>query len=134
MKKNFFVDKGVYLLNQDNCYDLHNNYHFHQCTIIPNKATIILIWLRLDKEWVQDNQPKEVVINFQNVSFFEISKNFIADRPKTIEEIGYKEPFDEDLDWLNRDENFKVTDHIIFRFENDEFMRIHAEYAEVKEA
>ena len=134
MKKNFIVDKGVYLLNQDNCYDLHNNYHFHQCTIIPNKATIILIWLRLDKEWVQDNQPKEVVINFKNVSFFVISDNIFNDRIVQIQEIGYKDPDDKDLDWLNNESFFLEDSHIIFRFENDEFMRIHAEYAEVKEA
>ena len=135
MKKNFIIDQAVYILNeQHKCYDLHNNYHFHQCTMIPSKATVILIWLRLDREWIQDEQPKEVVINFKNISFFKMSDNILNDRVVQIQEMGYKMPDDNDLDWLDNEEHFSDECHMIFRFENDEFIRIQAEFAEVKEA
>ena len=136
MRKNFTIDKSVYILNelQHKYYDLHNNYHFHQCAIIPSNATIILIWIRLDREWIQDDQPKEVVINFKKISFFKLSDNILNDRVVQIQEMGYKMSDDNDLDWLDNEEHFSDECHMIFRFENDEFIRIQAEFAEVKEA
>ena len=133
MRKNFIVDQGVYLMWDDNYFDLHNNYQFSECNIKPAKRIVILNWLRLEGKWIKPEDPNEIIIVFHNVSFFSISKDLITERIKTIQEIGYKEPDDGDLDWLNGDGNFKATYHIIFRFENDEFIRIHAEFAEVKE-
>lgn len=134
MKKNFIVDQGVYIMKDGKCFDLHNNYHFWECNIIPIKAMIYLNWLKLERKWVNANDPTKIVMVFHNVSFFSISKDLVSEKIKTIQEIGYKEPDDKDLNWLNGDVNFESSYHIIFRFENDEFIRIEAEFAEVKES
>ncbi len=134
MERNFIIDQAVYLLNQQNWYDLHNNYYFNQCTIIPQTGIVILIWLRIDIVSLKIEEPKEVVINFQNVSFFEISNNILKDHISQVQEIGYKQSDDNDLNWLDNESNFSKNHHIFFRFENDEFIRIYASFAAFKVA
>jgi hypothetical protein len=57
----------------------------------------------------------------------------MTEKVTTIQEIGYKDPDDKDLDWLNDERNFTANSQIIFRFENDEFIRVGAGIAEAKE-
>ncbi|MBA3673949.1 MAG: hypothetical protein H0W75_03175 [Chitinophagaceae bacterium] len=49
-----------------------------------------------------------------------------------IEEIGYKQKDDQDYDWLEQEEKSDETEHIIIRFESNDYIRIFCEYIEVK--
>ncbi len=132
MKKNFTIDKGVYLISEDQViYDLHNNYTFSHLNILPNQSTVVLIWVRFDGDWVQQNQPVAIVLNFLNINHFEVSDGFIINRSEILQELGYKQQEDRDINWLSREIHFNVKAHLLFRFENDEFIRIHAEKVEM---
>ena len=132
MKKNFIVDQGVYINIKNHCYDLHNNYEFIGCNIAPFKSIIYLTWIKLDRKWVKQSDPNKIDIVFHDILTFSISNTFMTEKVSTIQEIGYKDPDDKDLNWLNSEEHISQTYQIIFRFENDEFIRVGAEVAEVK--
>lgn len=133
MKKNFIVDQAIYVNIKNNCYDLHNDYAFIACNFAPSKSLIYLTWLRLDRKWVKASYPNKIVIVFHDILFFYISNALMTEKVTTIQEIGYKDPDDKDLDWLNDERNFTANSQIIFRFENDEFIRVGAGIAEAKE-
>ena len=132
MKKNFIVDQGVYIKIKNNCYDLHNNYDFISCKFEPFKSIIYLTWLKLDTKWGNLSDPSKIVIVFHNILSFSMSNAFMTEKVTTIQEIGYKDPDDKDLDWLNGEEYFNPNSQIIFRFENDEFIRVGAGVVEGK--
>jgi hypothetical protein len=45
--------------------------------------------------------------------------------------MGYKEPQEKEIDFLIQEQNFLPEYHLIIRFENDEYLRIYCESAEV---
>ncbi|MDX3774721.1 hypothetical protein QE250_11395, partial [Chromatiaceae bacterium AAb-1] len=77
----------------------------------------------------QKDGGKEVSIKFLDVDYFELSPNFAGQLTCDLEEMGYKNPGDKDVDWLISENKSTEADHLLFRFSNDEFVRIHAKKA-----
>lgn len=130
MNKNFVIDQSVYLVYENIFYDLHNDYKLIELNINTKKREVILTWIKGNGEWVNKENANEIKLHFKSVSYFQISENFIKEAVERIEEIGYKEPLDFDLDWLNFEGVQSINQHMFLRFQNDEFIRIYSEVVE----
>src|SRR5690606_23154457 len=98
---------------------------------IESKAVILLFSEADPNSGRRGRGAKMLSIKFQGVDYFELSQNFVKNLTVDIDEIGYKTPVDRNVDWLVGEDKSSADDHMIFRFTNDEFVRIHAEGAYV---
>ncbi len=129
MDKNFFIDNAVAIGVEDHLCDLHNFYDFKELKIDACvKAVSLLFVLNVQVEKDKTMQ-KEVSIKFRGVEYFELSPNFVHKLTCNLEEIGYKNPGDMDVDWLIDENKSEKSDHLFFRFDSDEFIRIYSKTA-----
>ncbi len=70
-----------------------------------------------------------MVLSCFGVHHLEISDGVLAGKAGELEEIGFKEPDDNDLNWLVDEEKASKTFHIVFAFQNDEYIRVGSETA-----
>lgn len=131
MKKNFFIEIGGIDLNSEGRhYDLHNIYDFYDLKI--SASSNLLIRFSVNSECLDLSKGTEYVyLNFEGIRCFEISKGFWAGRSKDVAEIGYKKPDDTDYEWLLTEEQASEEDHLIIRFENQEYLRVFSDRANV---
>ncbi len=130
MDKNFVIDNAVGIEIEGRMYDLHNFYDFKELKVDAAANAVSLIFIvNAEFEKEQGDDGKEVSIKFRDVDYFELSSNFASKLTHGLEEIGYKNPGDRDVDWLIGENKSTGGDHLLFRFANDEFLRIHAKKA-----
>lgn len=129
--KNFVVDQGIALKGEGYYHDLHNLFDVVKLELdIKNNQGSL--WLSQVTEEGQSKESSKVIrIVFVTISYVEVSRGITQDASVNLEEIGYKNPGDDDLDWLIPDENASENDHLIFRFGNDEYLRIFCEKVEI---
>jgi len=128
MKKNFVVDSPVEVMVDDCLYDLHNSYDFITLEMDIESKAVILLFSETDFNR-RESSAKTLSIKFRGVDYFELSPNFVKNFAVDLDEIGYKSPVDRNVDWLIGENKSSADDHMIFRFTNDEFVRIHADGA-----
>lgn len=128
MNKNFKVEDSIAIRFNDQYIDLHNFYIFQGFSVSIPKNEIIINWEK-SKKWYNEEGYNFIELTFTNVQFFEMSNNFYIEHPIQLEEIGYKEHSDFDIDWLNYELSIEEDYHIIFRFQGDSFLRIYADNA-----
>lgn len=119
MKLAYTLDQSIALEIGKHYFDLHNNYEL--VSAIHDRTRCYLSFVKREAEWVKEQDPTHLLIVFEQVTFFQVS----ARLPNSIEEIGFKEPDDWDLDWFSQTLDAE-TMHILFRLEDDEFVRIGA--------
>ncbi|GGF28936.1 hypothetical protein [Hymenobacter cavernae] len=118
----YTLDQMIALQNGTGYFDLHNDYELVSAQL--DVARCYLHFVKRTAEWVKVPDPAHLVLTFEQVYYFQQSEGLQL--PTSIEEIGFKEPNDFDLDWfMERPESEK--DHILFRLEDDQFIRIGAE-------
>lgn len=67
-----------------------------------------------------------IVIIFSDVSYVKLSDDYVSEFSNEIEEVGYKESEDHDMDWIMGERNYVDGVHFIMRFTNDSYLRIGA--------
>lgn len=124
MKKDFHLTSSVEVTKDESSFDLHNCYGFSGLHLHSNKVMIGFI---PDPIWGK-GQP-DVLITFSEVRYLEVNVDF----SKTclpgcldFDEMGYKSPQDIDYDWLLSENQANFQDHLFFRFEADQYIRIYA--------
>lgn len=130
MDKNFVIDNSVGIEVEGLLYDLHNFYDFKELKVeVIVNAVSLLFSVGAEFEKEQKNKGVAISIKFLDVDYFELSPDFTSRLTQDLEEIGYKNPGDKDIDWLVGEKKSTEADHLLFRFANDEFLRIHAKKA-----
>jgi len=120
MKIKFVIEQSVEVVGPDFSYDLHNDcdflgYEYHSC-----KREVHLNFSFIP-------HTKNLSIVFSNVDYFQTSKSFHSANICCLEEIGFKSPDDHTDEWLLDQSQSESNDHLFFRFEENEFIRIHSE-------
>ena len=122
MELSYTLDQMIALQSGTSYLDLHNDYELVSAQ--HDGARCYLHFVKRTAVWVKVPDPSHLVLVFEQVHYFQQSAGMQL--PTSIEEIGFKEPNDFDVDWfMERPEGEK--DHILFRFEEDQFIRIGAE-------
>ena len=129
MNKNFLVDQSNGLNCEDGYYDLHNCYDFSGFDYDVFEKTFRLKFVRTSESI---GQRKKLSIKVFGVDSLELSDLFVVHASSNLVELGYKSAGDRDHDWLIGEEKCLPEDHLFFRFDEDQFIRIHGHRAEVE--
>lgn len=73
-------------------------------------------------------------MNFEAVDYLEFSPNFGSRIVCGLEDMGYKSPGDRDDEWLLDEQQSTPDDHLFFRLEGGDFIRVHCQHADIVEA
>ena len=70
MHRNFEIVDGIYLVQESNELDLHNNFDFKKLDYSVEGRKLVLFWQRSNGDWVGSDIPAALTIEFQEVSEF----------------------------------------------------------------
>jgi len=87
--KNFTILGGYALEQGELHYDIHNNYDFAEFKRDVYKNTIDLVFVKLNEDWVRDDDPKSITLRFYEPSFFKSSENLFLMQNSYIPRFGY---------------------------------------------
>jgi len=132
MEKNFQITDSIYLKLNHSQYDIHNDYDFEKLTLDSDLNELNIFFLKTKGDWVKKEDPDKISILFKNLLHITFSEDFFQEVSSTIEEIGYKSKDDFDYEWLKTDEQVENEDHLVIRFENNEYLRVYSERAIAK--
>ena len=122
MKLTHTLDQMIALQCGTGYFDLHNDYEL--VSALRDSTRCYLHFVKRTAKWVKAPDPSHLALVFEQVQYFQQSEGLQL--PNSIQEIGFKKPSDLDVDWfMERAE--AETDHILFRLEDDHFIRIGAE-------
>ena len=121
MDKNFVIDLDIALKGDNFYYDLHNFYSIEAMQIDCFSKNIKLKFVAsiFDHE---NASCKFIYMTFEGVVYFEI--HHFSTTTKDINELGYKDSNDNDLDWLVPENKSKPNDHIVIRLDYGGYIRI----------
>ena len=92
MNRDFEIVDGIYLVKDDHELDLHNNFDFKSLNYSVEERKLVLSWERSKGDWVTSDNPKELSIEFVEVSEFRFMPRD-SDIPFTeddcVNSIGY---------------------------------------------
>lgn len=129
MEKDFSVEMAVSINYEGSNYDLHNCYDFKELQFEVATHTVLLKFDLNPSAGNPEKMASSVVIQFADTDHFELSKQFAKYVNHELSEMGYKNPGDRDYDWLINENKSERLDHMVFRFVNDEYIRIHSRWA-----
>ena len=121
MKLTYTLDQMIALQSGKGYFDLHNDYEL--VSALRDGARCYLHFVKRTAKWVKAPDPSHLALVFEQVDYFQQSEGLQL--PNSIQEIGFKEPDDLDVDWFMELPEAE-TDHILFRLEEDHFIRIGA--------
>ena len=121
MKLTYTLDQMIALQSGKGYFDLHNDYEL--VSALRDGARCYLHFVKRTARWVKSPDPSHLALVFEQVQYFQQSEEMQL--PTSIQEIGFKEPNDLDVDsFMELPE--AETDHLLFRLEDDQFIRIGA--------
>lgn len=130
MLKDFVIVDSAALQAHGRHIDLHNFFELAEIRLNPLSSSVELEFAKKKTvRFADPSDPDKVVIHFSDVDWLELSPGAFAIKSGDIMELGYKEPLDKYHDWLLGEESASHQAHLFFRFENDEFLRVHAKSA-----
>jgi len=130
MEKNFAVDQAIGLSCEGHYFDLHNCYDFQGFDFDVAGKTFYLNFTRSSGS--QQDLKQKVSIKFVGIDAFELSDDFFRHINRNLSELGYKSADDRDHDWLVGEDKSSPQDHLFFRFEADQYIRVHGRWATVE--
>ena len=113
------------LLKAGRFYDLHNCYEFSGIYVGGNRCA--RLYFEPHIEWGRNEVP--VALVFHDVEFLQVSSGLGVNAILDLDEVGYKEPGEEDDSWLDTEEQSSDAYHLFFRLTNNEFIRIYSKRA-----
>lgn len=131
MKKGFVIGQSNELIKAGKVYDLHNLYDFVGI-VLKGKDCRLQILFEPNSEYGKDQLP--ISLNFEAIDYLEFSPNFGTRVVDGLDEMGYKNPEDRDDEWLMDEQQATSDDHLIFRLDGGDFIRVHCQYADIVEA
>jgi len=129
MEKDFEVGQSNELVKDGRVYDLHNLYDFSGIHIGAQRC----VRLSFSPNPEHGGGLRAVVIVFHRVDFLQVGGSLGATDITDLDEVGYKEPGDEDDSWLLDAVRRSPQAHLFFRLGADAFVRIHSARARLWE-
>ncbi len=131
MKKSFVIGQSIELIKAGKVYDLHNTYDFVGITLI-GKIRRLQVYFEPNPEYGKGKPTVSLI--FEEIYYLEFSHNFGAQVISGLDEIGYKNPEDHDDEWLMDEQQATLDDHLFFRLDDGNFIRVHCKNADIVEA
>jgi len=123
MKKDFVVGQSNEIIKDGNLYDLHNLYEFLGI-YVNTKDSILKIFFHPYNNLQE--RTRSITFIFQSLDYLELSTGFGTRKIDTLEELGYKEPGDYDINWILNENQSSPDAHLFFRLSKDDYIRVHS--------
>ena len=133
MQKNFEIDNSIAIKNVNYYYDLHNCYDLIGLELNWRIKHLVIRFNKVQGEWIKADDPHVIEMHFNDVSYLEISNGFFLKSKYSIDEIGFKKPGDRNYDWLLREDQSDLNDHLFLRMEGNEYLRVFSELIRIIE-
>jgi hypothetical protein len=127
MKKSYHITSGILLAWYNQQADIHNCYTLQEITVDAEHKRLAVRFAITDFGKQNHSNPPLVILNFAGVTYSYISPTLLAQNGQTLDEIGFKESDDTDINWLIQDEKSSPDHDMVLRFINDDFVRVRAE-------
>lgn len=124
MKKNFEIGQSNEIIKADEIFDLHNLYDFVGI-FLKGDSRQLRILFEPNLEHATDEPP--LSFNFEAIDYLEFSPNFGAKIISGLDELGYKNPKDRNIEWLIDEKHSTPEDHLFFRMDGGDFIRVHCQ-------
>ena len=131
MKKDFEVGQSNEIIKAGKIYDLHNLYDFVGI-VLKTKDRRLQLLFEPNPEYGKDESPISLI--FEEIDYLEFSPNFGTQVISGLDEMGYKNPKDRDDEWLMDEQQATSNDHLFFRMDGGDFIRVHCKNAYFVEA
>jgi len=131
MKKGFRIGQSNEIVKSGKIYDLHNLYDFVGIILKGKERRLQILF---DPNLEHGKDQLSISLNFEEIDYLEFSPNFGARVISGLEEIGYKNPEDRDDEWLMDEQQATSSDHLFFRLDGGDFIRVHCQNADLAEA
>lgn len=122
MEKDFYVGESCELVQAGRVFDLHNKFGFGGITVLPARA----VRVRFEPDPTCGIGEPVVVLEFHDVEFLGLSSGFGTRATPDLDEFGYKNPQDSDLEWLLCESQATPQDHFLIRLGAIDFIRVYA--------
>lgn len=130
MEKTFSLGQSNELIKDGRIYDLHNLYCFSGFLFEVEGRRL---QIRFDPISGEGNNASSILLSFSGLTYLELSPSFGVKKIDGLDEMGYKSPGDKDDEWLLREEQACKDDHLFFRLDEGDFIRVHCQRADLKE-
>ncbi len=122
--KNFVIENGVEVaLEGAPLIDLHNDFEFVGMIADVRSDRIELIFRSLDERELD----MEVSLIFTKLEHVSVDNGVFVGQSGLVDEIGYKEAEDDDMDWLLPERGYREGAHFVVGFEKEQNLRIASE-------
>jgi hypothetical protein len=121
MQLTYLLDQSIALQSGTSYFDLHSDYEL--VSALRDGARGYLHFVKRTAPWVKEPDPVHLALVFEQVDYFQQSAGLQL--PTSVEEIGFKEPEDQDPDSF-MEHATGMSCHLLFRLEEDHFIRIGA--------
>lgn len=122
MIRNFKLSDSVTLSLTDTSFDLHNFFDLQSLSYDYQHRTLTLVFIGIDRLL---GYPAKASLEFRGIQKLSSSCGIMNLKEQTLDEMGFKNPDDNDLDWLIEEQMASVADDFVMRFIHDEYLRIH---------
>lgn len=121
--KNFVVVGAVHLsIDGGEIRDFHNTFDFSGVCLDFAERIIEYKFTPYKNE-----HNDSIDIQFSGVNYFQFTENPFTENPTEVEELGYKELGDDNLDWIAGEVDYSEGMHFVVRLGNDSCLRIGAD-------
>ncbi|HEX8781495.1 MAG TPA: hypothetical protein VF728_10050 [Nocardioides sp.] len=129
MARTFKVGQSNELVSSGKIYDLHGHYDFNGLAVLSGGRA--RLWFVPNDE--HGVGRSSVVIEVEGVDYLELTSGVATGKVRDVDEMGYKNPGDRDLDWLLEERASTDGDHFVLRFGPNDFLRIHGQSMALRE-
>jgi len=129
MKKNFVIGQANELIKEGRIYDLHNSYDFEDM-LTGNDDEMVIVF---SPNPIYGNQFPKISLHIQQLDRIITSPGFDIKNVGDIDEIGYKDRRDYDINWLLDEKQISGMEDLFFRFTSGHYIRLHGKRIELKE-
>ncbi len=130
MEKSFEIGQSNEIIKTGKVYDLHNLYNFVG-VILKGNSRQLQILFEPNSEYGKNQLP--ISLNFEEIDYLEFSPDFGVRVVSGLDEMGYKSPEDRDDEWLKGEKHITPEDHLFFRLDEGDFIRVHCRKADLVE-
>jgi len=131
MNKGFEIGQSNEIIKAGKIYDLHNLYDFIGIVLKAKDRRLQLLF-EPNPEYGKGQLP--ISLNFEEIDYLEFSPNFGTRVISGLDEMGYKNPEDRDDEWLMDEKQATSNDHLFFRMDGGDFIRVHCQNTDIVEA
>lgn len=130
MDKNFLIEGNVCVQRGSEQYDLHNYFSLVDVFVDIYDRSAMLRFKSNDCHAINPNV--NLLMVFLCIDYLDISSGVLKGKFMDVEELGYKPSDDFDHDWLVAERKSNKEFHFFIRLIGDEYIRVHANSAELR--